>query len=253
MAKIFAIAACLLVAFSQARGQGDACPEKNGFFADALQCDRYYECKDFNITDKLCPDGMVFADLSIERCDFPFNVDCKDRPETQPPNPSTNCPRRNGYFAHPDPTVCNQFFFCSDGQFNLITCPDGLVFNDKTGTCSWPGDAGRVGCGTKEVVNFVCPTLEEEDPSGTVNPLYADPEDCQYFYVCINSRDPRRNGCTTGQVFNDVTKRCDKPRNVPECKDWYKTDDADEDSDDSEEVVVTTTTKKPKNRTKNRS
>ena len=22
------------------------CPEDNGFFADALQCDRYYECQD---------------------------------------------------------------------------------------------------------------------------------------------------------------------------------------------------------------
>ena len=22
------------------------CPEENGFFADALQCDRYYECSD---------------------------------------------------------------------------------------------------------------------------------------------------------------------------------------------------------------
>ena len=22
------------------------CPEENGFFADALQCDRYYECRD---------------------------------------------------------------------------------------------------------------------------------------------------------------------------------------------------------------
>ena len=30
-----------------ARGQDytDTCPEKNGFFADAVQCDRYYECK----------------------------------------------------------------------------------------------------------------------------------------------------------------------------------------------------------------
>ena len=22
------------------------CPEENGFFADALQCDRYYECRE---------------------------------------------------------------------------------------------------------------------------------------------------------------------------------------------------------------
>ena len=31
-----------------ARGQDyvSECPEENGFFADALQCDRYYECSD---------------------------------------------------------------------------------------------------------------------------------------------------------------------------------------------------------------
>ena len=28
----------------------DTCPDKNGFFADAVQCDRYYECKDGQVT-----------------------------------------------------------------------------------------------------------------------------------------------------------------------------------------------------------
>lgn len=64
------------------RAQDSDCPEKNGLFADSIQCDRYYECSDFVITEKLCPDGLVFADLNGNgRCDFPFNVDCKDRPE----------------------------------------------------------------------------------------------------------------------------------------------------------------------------
>ena len=26
------------------------CPEENGYFADALQCDRYYECRDGEVT-----------------------------------------------------------------------------------------------------------------------------------------------------------------------------------------------------------
>ena len=28
----------------------DECPEENGFFADAVQCDRYYECKNGQVT-----------------------------------------------------------------------------------------------------------------------------------------------------------------------------------------------------------
>jgi len=38
-------------------------------------------CSDGAITEKLCPDGMVFNDYSIdqEKCDLPFNIDCTKR------------------------------------------------------------------------------------------------------------------------------------------------------------------------------
>lgn len=38
-------------------------------------------CSDGVITEKLCPDGMVFNDYSIdqEKCDLPFNLDCSKR------------------------------------------------------------------------------------------------------------------------------------------------------------------------------
>ena len=35
---------CLVNVFAQ--DYVDECPEPNGFYADAVQCDRYYECKD---------------------------------------------------------------------------------------------------------------------------------------------------------------------------------------------------------------
>lgn len=61
----------------------DQCPEPTGFFADAEQCDKYYQCQDGAITEKLCPDGMVFNDYSseYEKCDLPFNIDCTSRPK----------------------------------------------------------------------------------------------------------------------------------------------------------------------------
>lgn len=57
------------------------CPEPYGFFADAEQCDKYYACVDGEMTEKLCPDGMVFNDYSPtdEKCDLPFNIDCSKR------------------------------------------------------------------------------------------------------------------------------------------------------------------------------
>ena len=73
-----------------------------------------------------------------------------------------------------------------------------------------------------DVVDFKCPEVPQvEGSSNTVvaNPLYPDPDSCQFFYVCINNKEPRRNGCPQGSVFNPLAKKCDHPKNVPE---WYE-------------------------------
>jgi len=57
------------------------CPEKNGYFEDSRQCDKYYDCYDGVPEERLCPDGLVFDPYSRKRepCDHFFNVDCGDR------------------------------------------------------------------------------------------------------------------------------------------------------------------------------
>ena len=59
------------------------CLEPNGYFPDAEQCDKYYDCRDGKFTEKLCPDGLVFNDFSPqhEKCDLPFGIDCTKRPK----------------------------------------------------------------------------------------------------------------------------------------------------------------------------
>ena len=61
----------------------DQCPEPNGYFPDAEQCDKYYDCRDGKVIEKLCPDGLVFNDFSPqhEKCDLPFGIDCSKRPK----------------------------------------------------------------------------------------------------------------------------------------------------------------------------
>ena len=61
----------------------DQCPEPNGYFPDAEQCDKYYDCRDGRPIEKLCPDGLVFNDFSPqhEKCDLPFGIDCTKRPK----------------------------------------------------------------------------------------------------------------------------------------------------------------------------
>lgn len=65
------------------------------------------------------------------------------------PIPSLHCVRQNGYFGHEEANVCDKFYYCVDGMFNMITCPAGLVFNPKTGICTWPDEAHKQGCSSE--------------------------------------------------------------------------------------------------------
>ena len=49
---LFITGLCLGLVFGQ--DYTDECPEKNGFFADAVQCDRYYECKNGQVNQSNC-------------------------------------------------------------------------------------------------------------------------------------------------------------------------------------------------------
>lgn len=136
---------------------------------------------------RLCPDGMVFNDYSSdqEKCDLPYNIDCTKKtllrkfriqesiecfsvsyrcvciyiPGTETPIPSQHCPRQNGYFAHHDVSICDTFYYCVGGMFNMITCPAGLVFSAKTGICTWPDQAGKTGCSSRGNLFFYIPPL----------------------------------------------------------------------------------------------
>jgi Chitin binding Peritrophin-A domain len=104
--------------------------------------------------EKFCPDGLVFDQLirKINKCDQPFNVDCGDRLELQPPktNEAGTCPRKNGFFAHPDASVCDIFYNCIDGEPLEVKCTAGLHFDEYSGTCVWPDTANREGCSVEK-------------------------------------------------------------------------------------------------------
>ncbi|KAK7579758.1 hypothetical protein V9T40_000387 [Parthenolecanium corni] len=208
------------------------CPHKNGVFEDPIQCDKFHECDEGIAKEKLCPDGLVFdpRNRKVNKCDQPFNVDCGDRLELQEPHSNHLCPRRNGYFAHPDEKVCNIFYNCIEGEATEIVCPTGLHFDEYSGTCVWPQSAGRTGCGEPETMKlkdgFSCPKEAQAHNHGqaVAHPVYAHPKDCQKFYVCLNGVTPREQGCSLGEVYNEESKKCDEPENVPRCQDWYKDD-----------------------------
>ncbi|EDW26563.1 GL13082 [Drosophila persimilis] len=230
--KLFlcAIAVTLCLAGTTVSAAGFECPKPNGQFADEIQCDKFHVCEDGVPKARLCPDGLVFDPLNrkFNKCDQPFNVDCEDRTELQEPKSSKYCPRKNGFFAHPDPAVCNIFYNCIEGDALETKCTVGLHFDEYSGTCVWPDTAKREGCNPEQRMSetgFECPKDQPKtDDRGQVvtHPKYPHPTDCQKFYVCLNGEDPRDLGCQLGEVYNDNTEMCDAPENVPGCEDWYK-------------------------------
>ena len=146
-------------------------------------------------------------------------MDCSGRPELQKAQGSPQCPRRNGYFPHEDPTVCDSFYFCVDGVPNPIQCPESLIFDPSKGQCAFSDQVQRRGCSSEEVFKFSCPDVAG---SPHEHPRYPDPHDCQYFYICIGGKSARRNGCTVGLVFNPESHSCERPDRVQgPCRNWY--------------------------------
>lgn len=66
----------------------------------------------------------------------------------EPQGTSEFCPRKNGFFSHPDPAICNIFYSCINGEELEMNCMGGLHFDEKTGNCAWADIAARVGCGS---------------------------------------------------------------------------------------------------------
>merc|ERR1712241_976541 len=115
---------------------------------------------------------------------------------------------------------CDKYYDCYNGIAEERLCPDGLVFDPFSRKDNPCDHYFNVDCGDR---------LELQVPKGTsdlcprLNGFYAhpDPAVCTKFYSCLNGVTPRAQGCELGLVYNDITKQCDGPENVPECKDYY--------------------------------
>ncbi|GIZ02469.1 protein obstructor-E [Caerostris extrusa] len=213
---------------NQGRSSGSgrfSCPEPYGYFADSVQCDKYYECRNGTSFESLCEDGLAFNEASSPkflRCDSLRDVDCSKRPELQKAKPTKNCPRKYGLYPHE--SDCTKFWNCVDGAATEVQCPQGLTFNDDRATCDW-ADLVKSSCKTEDLLGFTCPEPNAHDLQDGVYTTYAHPDNCQLHFFCIKgedgSRKPRLLTCHEGLVYNPTSKSCARPEEVPGCEDFY--------------------------------
>eukprot|EP00096_Caligus_rogercresseyi_P001918 TRINITY_DN133_c0_g1_i8.p1 TRINITY_DN133_c0_g1~~TRINITY_DN133_c0_g1_i8.p1 ORF type:complete len:256 (-),score=69.56 TRINITY_DN133_c0_g1_i8:212-979(-) len=228
--------ALLFAAVGLSVAQEYNCPEPNGIFADAEQCDLYYVCKKGIAKTELCADGLLFDDSirNREKCVLPHGVNCGAREFVQEPilGIDKECERANGLFDHLDPAVCDKFVTCSNGTGHELPCTHPLVFDAGIGSCVRKANRSPDAkiCDEAEaqgslitVEGFTCPGKEVIGPHNLLlqHPIYPHPSDCQFFFTCYFGKDPNKFGCPSGQVFDAESLICKEAAEVPDCACWY--------------------------------
>ncbi|KAF7272154.1 hypothetical protein GWI33_015040 [Rhynchophorus ferrugineus] len=135
---------------------------------------------------------------------------------------------RQGYFVHP--RSCNRFYRCvkfnqHKEEYNVFEfdCPAGLAFDERVEVCVWPGSLphGTPCSGSSEIApvpkeRFECPS----EPG-----YYADPENCRWFFACLDHGKSPLSAyefrCPFGLVFDGDRLVCEWPWLVPKCAGAY--------------------------------
>ncbi|KAJ8922936.1 hypothetical protein NQ315_001481 [Exocentrus adspersus] len=135
---------------------------------------------------------------------------------------------RQGYYVHP--RSCNRFYRCVKfdqlvEDFNVFEfdCPAGLAFDETVEVCVWPGSLRNGGpcSGSSEIA----PVPEQRFECPAEQGYYADPENCRWFFACLDHGTARLSAyefrCPYGLVFDSDRLMCEWPWLVPRCASGY--------------------------------
>merc|ERR1712183_1244171 len=74
-----------------------------------------------------------------------------------------------------------------------------------------------------------CPEYDNEEILRFGNhDRLGNPKDCQQFFSCLRTGQPRLGACPKKTVFNEATGHCDDPNNVKGCENYWKDKEKDE-------------------------
>ncbi|XP_045124325.1 protein obstructor-E-like isoform X1 [Portunus trituberculatus] len=123
------------------------------------------------------------------------------------------CPHEFGYYPHD--TACDKYYSCESGVATLMTCGNGLAF-DNTDT-----EFLKENCDYRH--NVDCATRPElEPPIATPHcpylyGIFPDEEDCSVFWSCWDG-EASRYQCGSGLAYDRKARVCNWMDHIPECK-----------------------------------
>jgi len=220
---------------------GDSCKDQDGLqFPDPEDCSSYYLCRDGCASHVKCERNFLF-DTFRGYCNYPLDVDCGDRPCTDPSHcfttttgiPTTTtedcghvieCKDLGGDGYHADPYNCRKYWNCYAGRAEHILCEDGMYYDEKNIWCDYPD---RVSCGDRPICDECdngCvtpgPTPEPTADCGHIldcgnmtDGWYADPYNCKKYWHCLEGNGVHYM-CEEGLLYDPVHIWCDYPSSV---------------------------------------
>lgn len=184
---------------------GHGCPHKGVFsWENKDHCDRYYMCTNGTFTEEACPNGLAYGQQGAvyQHCAYNWNVNCGNK-KTAEPIASPGCPWQFGIFPIVQNGRCSiDYFACEWGVPETKRCsPEGLFYDDRIKGCQW---ADQLGCKSEGLLNFKCPSEDEDNPYWPYPRYYHTAQD---VIVCVNEQ-PRLVHCNEDQLVDPSSLAC---------------------------------------------
>ncbi|CAL8127285.1 unnamed protein product [Orchesella dallaii] len=178
---------------------------------DSIQCDKYYECSEGNVTTKFCEHGFRFSDL-YESCEVPNTVNCTGRdfnprallkPET--------CGREDGLFLCKYGKECVSAGQVCDGNFDCLDASD--EFPNCEMSCNKTLCAHKCLPNPDLSINGSCFCDSGYSISLSNKSDCVDINECQIFgscsHHCNNTKGSFQCSCMEGFKLGDNNRTCE--------------------------------------------
>uniref|UniRef100_A0A1B0D7M5 Chitinase n=1 Tax=Phlebotomus papatasi TaxID=29031 RepID=A0A1B0D7M5_PHLPP len=142
----------------------DSQPCISGQYYPHKDCSRYYICVNGKKVTQICPPGLQYQ-YQASTCDWADKVKCMSVKEYfkrlgyKAVQEGDSC--EEGTYA-PFPGDCTQYLRCIHNRYDIMTCADGLHWNNNLKNCDWPK---RSGC-KDERPSQADTTLDHREPQG---------------------------------------------------------------------------------------
>uniref|UniRef100_A0A0N5A312 Chondroitin proteoglycan 2 n=1 Tax=Parastrongyloides trichosuri TaxID=131310 RepID=A0A0N5A312_PARTI len=200
------------------------CNDKSDGFYDFECSSDYYNCFGGFGQKQTCPPGTKF-DKETNECNFATEiVACGGKPSPKVEQPvyapievNPFCVgKENGYYA----LECSaKYYSCLDEIAVQMSCPTGLVYDDKHQQCLTPEEATACG-GTGPTVFTPVAIVSDVGVvdtycKGKADGYYSDECD-NWFYNCV-SEYGNKVTCPTGLMFDKTTSSCELKKYAISC------------------------------------